>query len=63
MKKYIAAFDQGTTSSRTLLIDREGRIAACEAETFPQIYRLFTNSILIVDNVCYLFKYWSLYFK
>ena len=38
MKKYIAAFDQGTTSSRTLLIDREGRIAACEAETFPQIY-------------------------
>ena len=38
MKKYIAAFDQGTTSSRTLLIDREGKIAACEAETFPQIY-------------------------
>ena len=38
MKKYVAAFDQGTTSSRTLLIDGQGRIAACEAETFGQIY-------------------------
>ena len=27
MKKYVIALDEGTTSARTVLIDREGKIA------------------------------------
>ena len=38
MKKYIAALDQGTTSSRCILFDREQRIVAMAQEEFPQIY-------------------------
>lgn len=38
MKKYIAAFDQGTTSSRALLFDRRGRILACGQREFRQHY-------------------------
>ena len=38
MKKYIAAFDQGTTSSRTVLFDGAGRPAASAQFEFPQIY-------------------------
>ncbi len=35
---YILAFDQGTTSSRTILFDREGRIKASVSKEFRQIY-------------------------
>ena len=37
-KSYILALDQGTTSSRALLIDREGRICATDQKEFEQIY-------------------------
>lgn len=38
MKKYIAALDQGTTSSRTILFDKDGRAVACAQEEFRQLY-------------------------
>ena len=38
MKKYIAALDQGTTSSRTILFDGNGRAVACAQEEFRQLY-------------------------
>ena len=38
MKKYIAALDQGTTSSRTILFDRKGQIVAKAMQEFPQVY-------------------------
>lgn len=38
MKKYIIALDQGTTSSRAMLIDREGRAVGSVQRPFPQIY-------------------------
>ena len=38
MKGYIAALDQGTTSSRTILFDERGRSAAAAQFEFPQIY-------------------------
>ena len=34
--KYVLAIDQGTTSSRSLLIDAEGRIAALAQREFTQ---------------------------
>jgi len=37
-EKYILALDQGTTSSRALLIDGSGRIKARAQKEFPQIY-------------------------
>lgn len=37
-KKYIMAFDQGTTSSRCILFDGEGRIAGVAQKEFEQIY-------------------------
>ncbi len=37
-KKYILALDQGTTSSRTVLVDEMGEIVAMEQEEFPQIF-------------------------
>lgn len=36
--KYILSLDQGTTSSRAILFDREGRIVASDQYEFPQIY-------------------------
>ncbi|TFW25222.1 glycerol kinase GlpK [Duganella callida] len=36
MKKYILALDQGTTSSRAILFDREGQLCGCAAQEFPQ---------------------------
>ncbi len=36
--KYIAALDQGTTSSRAILFDRELRIAAVGQRELPQLY-------------------------
>ncbi len=38
MGEYIIALDQGTTSSRALIFDRNGQIAAREQVPFPQIY-------------------------
>ena len=37
-KRYIAALDQGTTSSRTILFDDKGKIAAMAQIEFPQVY-------------------------
>ncbi len=38
METYILALDQGTTSSRAILFDRLGQIAAIGQHTFPQLY-------------------------
>ncbi|NBJ67086.1 glycerol kinase GlpK [Adlercreutzia caecimuris] len=38
MKKYIIALDQGTTSSRAMLIDRAGRAVGSVQRPFPQLY-------------------------
>lgn len=38
MEKYIAAFDQGTTSSRCILFDKEGNIRAVKQQEFPQYF-------------------------
>jgi len=38
MPDYILALDQGTTSSRAILFDREGQVRASAAEEFPQYY-------------------------
>lgn len=37
-KKYIVAFDQGTTSSRTLVLDRDANIVSVAQREFTQIY-------------------------
>ena len=37
-KQYIIALDQGTTSSRAMLIDHEGRVCGVAQREFPQIY-------------------------
>ncbi len=39
MKKYVLALDQGTTSSRAILFDKNGRIAASAQQEFKQIFR------------------------
>ncbi len=38
MKKYVMALDQGTTSSRAILFDRNGKICAKAQHEFTQIY-------------------------
>ena len=38
MAEYVLALDQGTSSSRALLIDREGKIVSIAQEEFEQIY-------------------------
>ncbi len=38
MEGYILALDQGTTSSRAILFDKDGRITAKGQHTFPQYY-------------------------
>ncbi|MCH2184139.1 MAG: glycerol kinase, partial [Mariniblastus sp.] len=37
MAKHILALDQGTTSSRAILFDHDGRIVSVAQEEFPQI--------------------------
>ncbi len=37
-KRYVIAMDQGTTSSRCLLFDRQGNIRGAAQKEFPQIY-------------------------
>jgi glycerol kinase len=36
VSRFVLALDQGTTSSRAILFDREGRVAAVEQHEFPQ---------------------------
>ena len=36
--KYVLSLDQGTTSSRAILFDHDGKIAGTAAHEFPQIY-------------------------
>jgi glycerol kinase len=38
MRKYVLALDQGTSSSRAVLVDEDGAIVASEQREFPQIY-------------------------
>ncbi|MCX7788037.1 MAG: glycerol kinase GlpK [Spirochaetes bacterium] len=38
MQSYILALDQGTTSSRAILFNRDGEIVATAQKEFPQIY-------------------------
>ena len=38
MKKYIMALDQGTTSSRCILFEKDGSIASMVQREFPQIF-------------------------
>ncbi|MGV3541107.1 MAG: FGGY family carbohydrate kinase, partial [Rufibacter sp.] len=38
MAKYILSFDQGTTSSRAIVFDREGNIVSLAQKEFTQIY-------------------------
>lgn len=38
MKEYVAALDQGTTSSRAILFDRDLQVCAAAQREFPQIY-------------------------
>ncbi|MCH5275372.1 MAG: glycerol kinase GlpK [Lachnospiraceae bacterium] len=38
MKKYVLALDQGTTSSRCILFDRQGKICSMAQKEFGQIY-------------------------
>ena len=38
MKKYILALDEGTTSTRAILFDREGRIVSKSQKEFMQRY-------------------------
>ena len=38
MKKYIIAIDQGTTSSRTIIFDKEGNIVSQSQREIPMIY-------------------------
>lgn len=38
MKKYIVALDQGTTSSRTIIFDREGTIVSVAQKEYKQIF-------------------------
>ena len=37
-RRYVLALDQGTTSSRALIIDEQGAVAATAQRTFPQIF-------------------------
>ena len=38
MEKYMIALDQGTTSSRCILFDHDGRIAGVAQKEFSQIF-------------------------
>lgn len=38
MKKYLLSFDQGTTSSRAILFDRDGKIVGMSQKEFPQMF-------------------------
>jgi glycerol kinase len=54
-KQYVAAIDQGTTSSRCIIFDHEGRIVADAQEEFEQIFPrpgwVEHNALAIWDSV------------
>ena len=37
-KKYVLAIDQGTTSSRSMLFDHDGKVAGIAQREFEQIF-------------------------
>ena len=37
-KRYVVALDQGTTSSRAVLIDETGSLCSVAQREFPQLY-------------------------
>ncbi|MGM7372430.1 FGGY family carbohydrate kinase, partial [Acinetobacter baumannii] len=37
-KKYIVAFDQGTTSSRAIVLDHDANVVSIAQREFTQIY-------------------------
>ncbi len=37
-KQYVLAIDQGTTSSRAILFDRDGRMAGSAQREFTQLF-------------------------
>lgn len=37
-KRYVIALDQGTTSSRSVLVDHDGRMVDCVQRSYPQIF-------------------------
>jgi len=38
VSQYVLALDQGTTSSRSIVFDRAGRVVAMAQQEFPQIF-------------------------
>ena len=38
MKKYIMSLDQGTTSSRAIIFNKDGEIVSLVQREFPQIF-------------------------
>ncbi len=38
MPKYVVALDQGTTSSRAMLVDANGCVVDAVQNPFPQVY-------------------------
>ena len=38
MARYVLSLDQGTTSSRAILFDHDGKIVSVVQQEFPQIY-------------------------
>ena len=38
MNKYILAMDQGTTSSRAIVFDHDGKLVGSQNQEFEQIY-------------------------
>ncbi|MEA4921447.1 MAG: glycerol kinase GlpK [Clostridiaceae bacterium] len=62
-KKYILAIDQGTTSSRAILFDKEGKIASVARHEFTQIFpqngwvehdpmELLFSQMLAINEAC-----------
>lgn len=47
MAKYVLALDQGTTSSRAILFNHEGKIAYVEQQEFPRSTLLQVSSNMI----------------
>lgn len=64
MKKYIVALDQGTTSSRAIIFDKEQNIIGMSQKEFTQIYLKegWVNTILWRFgqlSIVYFKKFWQ----
>lgn len=46
-KRYVIALDQGTTSSRAMLVDRQGHIAGACSASFRRSTRILAGSNMI----------------